>query len=79
MNMASRMMKWFIELFEYGVIYESRGPIKAQVLADFVAELTVLVEKDDTCSWWKLSVDEASNLKSSGARIKLEGLSGVLV
>jgi len=50
MNMASRMMKWFIELFEYGVIYESRGPIKAQVLADFVAELTVLVEKDDTCS-----------------------------
>jgi len=39
--MTGRLMKWAIELAEYEISYEPRGPIKAQVLFDFVAELTL--------------------------------------
>ncbi|XP_020202093.1 uncharacterized protein LOC109787906 [Cajanus cajan] len=34
------MILWSVELSEFGIKYESRGPLKAQCLADFVAELT---------------------------------------
>src|ERR1044072_40745 len=41
-DMAGRMVAWAVGLSEYGLEYEPRGPIKAQVIADFVAELTPL-------------------------------------
>jgi hypothetical protein len=41
-DMAGRMVSWAVELSKYGLEFEPRGPIKAQVLADFVAELTPL-------------------------------------
>ncbi|XP_020209259.1 uncharacterized protein LOC109794199 [Cajanus cajan] len=34
------MIAWSVELSEFGIQYESRGPLKAQCLADFVADLT---------------------------------------
>ncbi|XP_020207473.1 uncharacterized protein LOC109792469 [Cajanus cajan] len=34
------MIAWSVELSEFGIQYESRGALKAQCLADFVAELT---------------------------------------
>ena len=37
---AGRMMKWAVELGEYGLEYQPRTAIKSQVLADFVAEFT---------------------------------------
>ena len=37
---AGRMMKWAVELGEYGLEYQPRTTIKSQVLADFVAEFT---------------------------------------
>ena len=33
-------MRWVIELSEFDVQYEPRGPIKGQVYADFVVELS---------------------------------------
>nr|KYP34257.1 hypothetical protein KK1_044815 [Cajanus cajan] len=39
-ELAGRMITWSVELSEFGIQYESRGPLKAQCLADFVAELT---------------------------------------
>jgi len=33
------MVRWAIELSEFDVQYEPRGPIKGQVYADFVVEL----------------------------------------
>nr|KYP34074.1 Transposon Ty3-G Gag-Pol polyprotein [Cajanus cajan] len=39
-DLAGRMMKWSIELSEFAIRYEPRGAIKAQVLADFLVELT---------------------------------------
>jgi len=86
LDMIGRLVKWAMELAEYDIIYEPRGPIKAQALADFVTELTTPGSKTDLHQAtkemeekWLLSVDGTSNQRGSGARIVLEGPGGVLV
>ena len=39
-DVAGRMVRWAVELSEFDVQYEPRGPIKGQVYADFMAELS---------------------------------------
>ncbi|XP_068497486.1 uncharacterized protein [Phaseolus vulgaris] len=39
-EVAERMVRWAVELLEFDVRYEPRGPIKGQVYADFVVELS---------------------------------------
>jgi len=39
-DVARRMMKWSLELSEFDIHYESRKALKAQVFADFLAEMT---------------------------------------
>ena len=39
-DVAGRMVKWAVELSEFDIQYEPRGPIKGQVFADFVVELS---------------------------------------
>ncbi|XP_020204018.1 uncharacterized protein LOC109789467 [Cajanus cajan] len=70
-DLASQMTTWSIELSEYGIKYESRGVLKAQCLADFIAELTPNISLED--QFWILHVDGSSNTKGSGAGIILEG------
>nr|KYP56513.1 Retrovirus-related Pol polyprotein from transposon 17.6 [Cajanus cajan] len=70
-DLARRMITWSVELSEYGIKYESRGPLKAQCLADFVAELTPIPPMDEQI--WTLHVDGSSNVKGSRAGIILEG------
>nr|KYP70486.1 hypothetical protein KK1_009706 [Cajanus cajan] len=65
------MIAWSIELSEFGIQYKSRGPLKAQCLADFVAELTPITTKESQA--WTLHVDGSSNSKGGGAGIILEG------
>ena len=72
------MMGWSIELSEYGLVFEPRGPIKSQVLADFMTELTP-APKEATKVTWILSVDGASNSKGSGAGIIIESSTGTVV
>lgn len=50
--------------------------MKAQVLADFVAEMTP-ADAEDEC--WTLHVDGSSNPKGSGAGIILQSPSGVVI
>jgi len=38
-ELAGRMIGWSIELSEFGIKYEPRGPIKSQCLVDFTSEL----------------------------------------
>ncbi|XP_072066956.1 uncharacterized protein [Arachis hypogaea] len=66
-----RLIKWSIELSKHDIQYESRGAIKSQALADFIAELTT-EEQDPKSNTWTLYVDGASNSKGSGAGILLE-------
>jgi len=39
-GVAGRMVRWAVELSEFDVQYEPRGPIKGQFYADFVVELS---------------------------------------
>jgi len=40
-NVAGRMERWVVELSEFDVQYELRGPIKGQFYADFGVELSL--------------------------------------
>ena len=74
------MGEWAVELSEFDIKYKPRGPIKGQIFADFVVELSseaTRVEGDDF--WWVLSVDGSSNQQGSGAGVILEGPNGVLI
>lgn len=54
------MIAWSIKLSEYGIVYEPRTAIKAQALADFIAELT----EDDKARpplEWSIIIDRSSN------------------
>ena len=39
-DLSGRLVKWSIELSEYDIEFKGRKAIKAQVLADFIAECT---------------------------------------
>ena len=40
MEAAGRLIQWAIELSEFDIRYQPRNAIKAQALADFIAEFT---------------------------------------
>ncbi|GAU28915.1 hypothetical protein TSUD_59270, partial [Trifolium subterraneum] len=68
---------WSLELAEFDISFESRKALKAQVLADLVAEMTTSMtfEKNK----WTIFVDGSSNSQGSGAGIILENGDGVLI
>ncbi|XP_068497948.1 uncharacterized protein [Phaseolus vulgaris] len=68
-ELAGRMVTWSMELSEYGIKYEPRGPIKAQSLADFIIQMPTSAQQDQ----WTWYVDGASSKRGSGAGIVLEG------
>ncbi|PKA61159.1 hypothetical protein AXF42_Ash006055 [Apostasia shenzhenica] len=67
-EVSGRLLKWSIELGEFDIKYIPRLAIKAQVLADFVAEFftTELVTTKSKVILWTLHVDGASGLQSQG-------------
>ncbi|RDX81321.1 rnhA, partial [Mucuna pruriens] len=81
-DLAGRMIGCAVELSEFDIAYETRGHMKAQVLADFVNELTpnsLEEEEAGAHKEWTLSVYGSSNKKGSGVGIILEGLGGILI
>ncbi|XP_068503750.1 uncharacterized protein [Phaseolus vulgaris] len=80
LDVAGRMVKWVVELSEFDIRYEPRGPIKGQVFADFVVELSSGAAPSEVSVFrWVLSVDGSSNQQGSGAGVILEGPNGVLI
>ena len=74
------MVKWAVELSEFDIQYEPRGPIKGQVFADFVVELSSIATPAEGLGCrWVLSVDGSSNQQGSGAGVILEGPNRVLI
>nr|XP_025703181.1 uncharacterized protein LOC112803948 [Arachis hypogaea] len=67
-ELAGRMIKWSIELSEFDIQFQPRSALKAQILADFISELT----PDQNNRPWKLHVDGASSRRGSGAGINLK-------
>ncbi|GAU36139.1 hypothetical protein TSUD_316680 [Trifolium subterraneum] len=76
-DMVGRMLKWSLELAEFDISFESRKTLKAQVLADFVAEMTTSTTSGK--NKWTIFVDGSSNSQGSGAGIILENGDGVLI
>jgi len=71
------MVGWSVELSEYHLRCEARGPIKGQCLVDFVNELTG--DPDVREEGWILSVDGSSNAKGGGVGIVLQGPNDLLL
>ncbi|XP_057755615.1 uncharacterized protein LOC130974778 [Arachis stenosperma] len=67
-ELAGRLTKWSIELSEFDIQFQPRSALKAQVLADFITEIT----PDEHNETWELHVDGASSREGSGAGIILK-------
>lgn len=67
-----------VELLEFGIKYETRSSAKAQVLADFITEMSPPPDKGPPV-YWTLHVDGSSNSKGSGADSILENSEGLMV
>jgi len=80
-DVAGRMVCWAVELSEFDVQYESQGPIKGQVFANFFVELSsVDAQQEEEASFrWVPSMDGSSNQQGSGAGVILEGPNGLLI
>ena len=76
---ARRLIQWAIELSKFDVRYQLRNAIKAQVLADFIAEFTPNQgEHDgvDEAQRWIVNVDGSSMLYAGGIGIILKSPEG---
>ncbi|PKA49398.1 RNA-directed DNA polymerase like [Apostasia shenzhenica] len=73
LEVSGRLLKWSIKLGEYDIRYVPRTTIKAQALADFVAELSTSEPPlaKHRANLWSLHVDGASRSQSHGVGILL--------
>ncbi|KAK8940807.1 hypothetical protein KSP39_PZI010809 [Platanthera zijinensis] len=76
---SGRLAKWAIELSEFEISYAPRTAIKAQVLADFLIDMTESSSDQAARSplAWTIYVDGASGRNSSGAGVVLINPNGV--
>jgi hypothetical protein len=65
---AGRLIQWAVELSEFDIEYRPRQAIKAQALADFIAEFTVAEEEpseEEPGKKWEVKID-GSSVKGAG-------------
>ncbi|PKA53699.1 putative mitochondrial protein [Apostasia shenzhenica] len=79
LEVSGRLLKWSIELGEYDIRFVPRTAIKAQALADFVAEFSTTEPPPPraVANLWSLHVDGASGSLSQGAGILLTSPMGL--
>ncbi|XP_075665563.1 uncharacterized protein LOC142635258 [Castanea sativa] len=58
-DVAGRMVQWAVELSQFDIDYRPRTAIKAQELADFVAEFT-MTDQDLESNYWIVYTDRSS-------------------
>ncbi|XP_050258827.1 uncharacterized protein LOC126703798 [Quercus robur] len=68
---AGRMVQWAIELSQFDIEYHPRAAIKAQALADFIAEFTLPDEEGttDEVDKWIIQTDGSSAQKRGGVGV----------
>jgi len=70
LDVAGRMVRWEVELSEFDIHYEPRGPIKDHIYADFVVELSSAATHQEGANFrWVPSVDGSSNQQGSRADV----------
>ena len=76
---AGRLIQWAVELSEFDIRYQPRHAIKAQALADSIAEFTPnyndLDEMEDSKKWI-VYVDGSSTQHAGGIGVVLQSLEG---
>jgi hypothetical protein len=70
---AGRLIQWAVELSEFDVEYHPRQAIKAQALADFIAEFTLTEEEPS-----EEKPDEEWEIEIDGSSVKGEGGVGIV-
>ncbi|XP_065623716.1 uncharacterized protein LOC136065020 [Quercus suber] len=75
---AGRLIQWAVELSEFDIKYQPRHAIKAQVLADFIAEFTLSCDDEGGMenSKWIVHVDGSSMLHAGGIGVVLQSPEG---
>ncbi|XP_019173284.1 PREDICTED: uncharacterized protein LOC109168884 [Ipomoea nil] len=74
---SGRLVKWAVELTQYGIEYQPRPSIKGQALADFLVECTASEEEKESASestsgeWWEMHADGASSRQHRGGGVVL--------
>ena len=62
-----RMVQWVVELNQFDIEYSPRIAIKAQALANFIAEFTIPDEEiQDESGRWTIQIDGSSTRKKGG-------------
>ena len=71
-DVAGRLVQWAIELGQFDIEYRPQVVIKAQVLADFIAEFTYPQEEEETQKkTWTVQIDGSATKKVRGADVVL--------
>ena len=76
---AGRLIQWAVELSEFDVRYQPRHAIKAQALADFIAEFTPScgdMEGVEANKIWIIHVDGSSTQHAGGIGVVLQSPEG---
>ncbi|XP_021774601.1 uncharacterized protein LOC110738498 [Chenopodium quinoa] len=66
---SGRVAKWAFELTEFSISYQPRAAIKAQGLADFLAEFSYQEILDEEKKIWTIFTDGSSTVNGSGAGV----------
>ena len=75
-DLSERMVRWAMELSEYGIQYKPRLSKEGQVLADFLAKIPQHDTYPDEKGWWTLCVDGASRQSRAGIGLQLTSPTG---
>ena len=72
-DVAGRMVQRAVELSQFDVDYRPRMAIKAQALADFIAEFTI-ADQDPESNYWTMYTNGPSTVGIGGVRVILLSL-----
>ncbi|XP_075636896.1 uncharacterized protein LOC142609164 [Castanea sativa] len=78
-EVVGRLIRWAVELSDFDVRYQPRSAIKAQALANFIAEFTPSqdeLDKDVRVERWVINVEGSSTLYAGGIGVILKSLEG---
>ena len=81
-GLSGRMLKWAIELSEYGIKYQLWLSLKWQVMTDFITKFPKKQTHSIDCpkeQWWTLHVDGVSRVSKSGVGLVLQSPTGELM
>ena len=70
-EVAGRMVQWVVELSQFDIEYHPRTAIKAQALADFIAEFTFANEDNPKheAERWTIQTDGSSAQRRGGVGV----------